>query len=537
MTLTPADLGLPSSRFPSYRPGQLDTILEITTSPRRFRLLSAPTGAGKTAIYMSLPSMLNSSTGRPPRTLVLTGTKTLQSQVHRDFKVGPTYAKEIYGHSNYPCVTRRRQDRRRRPSKQRHDEHCTASSPETCAYRMACVFASQTDFVVGNYAHWITLSLYSDPTVLGRFDLLVLDEAHTALNWMTNMLSVHLDPEEVGDLLHAPPPPIGKPWEDWAIEARSVCAARLATAEAAISANKPLPGMAMEATQDYADALSTLKVDLDRLAAAVDDETSWVAMEGEGGDQTYSPVWPHEYTERHLFRAIPNVVLASANIQPGDCSDLGIAESQFSYHEGHSIFDPRRRPLTHLDMPPRIRVDSRTADSSLRHLVRRVDRIIDAWADYKGVIHTRSYRLAKFLTETTRHQDIMISHSSSTAKNAIQEFKRSHAPRILVSPAVEEGHDFPGDECRYQIILKVPFLYAGDPLTKARTETDRAWSERQTARDLLQTTGRGMRSPEDWCVTMILDDHWRWFRKKPGLFPHWFKYSWRVSKSIPGPIE
>lgn len=527
---TPADLGLPSSRFPSYRPGQLETVMDLAASPHRFNLLSAPTGAGKTAIYMSVPALLGDGS-YPARTLVLTGTKTLQHQIYGDFRRPPTRASDIYGHSNYPCAEPRK------GARERYDpDRCSAPSPDRCSYKVSCSIAANSRFVIGNYAHWITLSLYSNPILLGAFDLLVLDEAHTALDWVTNMLSVRLSRYHVRDLIDRRLPPLSSThdeWLGWGREALVATQERLSEVQEAVSSGSSLPsGLGLSSTQYLVRQLTGLANDLKRLVATENDETRWVVQE-DGDEQTYSPVWPHEYTERHLFRAIPHVILASANIRPGDCKDLGIDAERAGYFEGRSIFDARRRPLIWLDMRPKVRVDSRATDTELLTAVRRIDQVISGRLDRKGVVHTRSYRLAKFLLANTRHARLMLSHTSRDAKQVIAKFKEASAPSILVSPAVEEGHDFPGDECRYQVLMKVPFLYAGDPLTKARTETDPGFSMRVTARDLIQMTGRGMRAADDWCENFIVDDHWRWFRKEAGLFPKWHLQSWRVMKTIP----
>lgn len=98
MTLTPSSLGLPS-KFTSFRSevGQEDIILDLLTSTSRINVLQASPGSGKTVIALSHVLSLSARCG------YLTKTKSLQSQVHRDFtSIGLV---DIVGHSNYPCAT------------------------------------------------------------------------------------------------------------------------------------------------------------------------------------------------------------------------------------------------------------------------------------------------------------------------------------------------------------------------------------------------------------------------------------------------
>ena len=76
---TPSELGLPE-KFQTFRPGQEESALKIVGSDKRFTLLDAPTGSGKSLMYMTAAMLAGG------RSLVLVGTKGLQSQILDDFK-------------------------------------------------------------------------------------------------------------------------------------------------------------------------------------------------------------------------------------------------------------------------------------------------------------------------------------------------------------------------------------------------------------------------------------------------------------------
>ena len=52
---TPRDLDLP---FDYFRPGQLEMAETLAAADERFSVLSAPTGSGKSLIYMTLAKLL-----------------------------------------------------------------------------------------------------------------------------------------------------------------------------------------------------------------------------------------------------------------------------------------------------------------------------------------------------------------------------------------------------------------------------------------------------------------------------------------------
>ena len=84
----------PFAAFPEWRPGQLETVEAVMQSRRRFQLVTAPTGSGKSLIAAAIAGP------EPAAGVILTATKQLQDQYQADF---PGFA-ELRGISNYPCV-------------------------------------------------------------------------------------------------------------------------------------------------------------------------------------------------------------------------------------------------------------------------------------------------------------------------------------------------------------------------------------------------------------------------------------------------
>lgn len=94
---------------------------------------------------------------------------------------------------------------------------------------------------------------------------------------------------------------------------------------------------------------------------------------------------------------------------------------------------------------------------------------------------------------------------------------------VLFSPSVTEGEDFPGDQCSYVVIPKVPFASLGDALVREKRKADPSGYSWQAIRDVIQGSGRGVRSQTDKCIIYILDSNFeKVIEEHIETVPHWF---------------
>lgn len=516
--MQPSDLNLPS-KFVEYRPGQVDALLALTTSEFRFSSLSANTGAGKSLIYMSLARMLSG------RALVLTGTKGLQQQLVRDF--GEMGLVDVRGRGNYRCPEYGGCDK---PA----ELECVCSLTETgdCSYQQAVTRARESNLVVTNFAYWMSMVRYGDASALGAFDLLIIDEAHTTPDWLTSFCTVTIDRDDIKKTGFSTP----WPKEDDAITVWSIVLRDYATVlrdYAATCDDK------RERAADTTRAKEIIEVcdDIDEWAneCIVNDDPppcNWIVEKSANYTVTsLTPVWAHKYAERYLYRGIPRVVLSSATLSPQTATYLGIPATESDYHETDSGFSPTRRPFIYM---PTTRVDYRMTSGQTQLLVNRMDSIIEGRLDRRGIVQARSYARAREVAERSRHQSVILTHDSRNTREVIAEYLRTPGA-VLISPAVEEGWDFPYDACRYQIILKVPFVDGRQKSIKARSKLDPTYTDYLAVQSLVQQYGRSMRAADDAAEVFILDDHWAWFSRKAD-FPRWFKRAWSRATSIPTPM-
>ena len=506
----PAKLGLPPA-FTCWRRGQDKVVSRLLEWDSRFAMLVSPTGSGKSLAYASLATIKNL------RTIILTATRSQQNQVVQDYGMLPNWS-DVRGQRNYTCLV--------------DEPHTVAEGPchagircdlraGGCFYYDAVRKAGRARVVVSNYAFWLHANAYSEG--IGTFDLMVCDEAHDAENQLAQFLSVYLSRRECEKLIGSTPPDTG--WQRWATTVK-----------------KPLEEEVDVARPDSLDRAATQKIVrlkhllrlLNRLAFAKSD--SWVYEPKPEYGYRWDPVSPAPFAESLLFRETPQVLLVSATITDKTMQLLGIGKGKYKKIDQPSTFPVSRRPVIHVKT---CMVNYRTEQKPLtqRLMLNRIDQIIKPRLDRKGIIHAVSYsRMVRILE--SKYRRYMLHHQAADRiADTIKEFKQSKPPRILLSPSVHTGDNFPYEQCEYQIIPKVPFPDQRSLILKARARSDKEYPFYLAMQYIVQACGRGNRAEDDSCETIITDDSFTWFLRKYKRFaPSWFLEAVRWKAAVPPPL-
>ena len=487
--------------YSAWRNGQEMAMERLLGSKKKFIVLALPTGVGKSLVAMTHAIF----SGK--RTAYLTSTKGLQDQVLQDFQSAGLV--DIRGMSNYDC---RLLGDERRPS------HC-ANGPcldgEKCRYRdrgcdyfEAMATAKASKLVVTNYAKWLTARASEDGG-LGKFDLVICDEAHETAAEVSGFLRAEFSGAEIGLPPDAEQWGLGE-WRKWA------------TVEGA----KVEKLLERHGKGPRGRELRDLKDLLDRVAVCGDD---WVADKTRKG-WSLEPLWPGKYASM-LWEGAEQVVFASATIRPRTMEQLGLKPADYEWIECPSPFAIGRRPILHV---PSVKLSHRTDEGSLGIWLDRIDQIIEGRLDRKGIIHTVSYDRAKYLLRNSKWAAVMMSHESTSTRDVVAQFKAMPAPAVLVSPSLHTGWDFPADLARYQIIAKVPWPDSRSKIVQGRTETDSDYPAYEALTRIVQMAGRVVRGPEDWGETLIVDDQITWMLSKYRQhIPAWFREAYRSVAMVP----
>lgn len=519
----PNTLGLPK-RFDIWRDKQAEAVVNALESDKRFVCLVMPTGAGKSLTAMAIANLFGG------RAYYLTSTKGLQNQVGGDFAESGVI--DIRGQNNYPCVFE--------DSKVTCDEgpchagmQCDKVS-DGCAYWDAEHASLQSDLVVTNYSYW--MHHVNSERGVGDVDLLILDEAHASVEELSSFLSVEMTPHEFEGHLGLDEMP---EWEDiakWKKESlgwslRLSVEVETLTASYRRSAARP----DRQQSRHVRGLKSTLKK-LERLAGMQGEWVHETVRRGPMGGMVarFHPVWPGEYAEQTLFHGVGKIVLMSATVRPKTLNLLGLSDECVEFAEYGSTFPVARRPITFV---PSVRVDKKMGQAERTQWSTKIDSIIGARLDRNGIIHTVSYERAHYLVRNSEWRDRMVMHDSKTTADVVKLFHTQRG-KILVSPSMTTGWDFPGDAARYQIIAKVPFPDTRDIVLKARCARDSEYAFYIAMQTIVQSSGRAVRSKDDWAETFIVDDNWTWFWNRYKKFaPRWFAESVRFAKTIPQPLN
>lgn len=533
--MNPSDLNLPP-KFSSFRREvkQLETINTIALSSKRFTLLCAPPGVGKSTIAIAVAQ------ARAWRTFYAVVTKSLSAQLMSDFAdPDTTNLFEINGHSNYPCAIKSYDD-----SGSYSDMQCRAdqgrraadilNNGSNCGYKQDVEIATNRMLVTSNYAHHFQLHKSADDNRLGMFDLLVIDEAHKVHDILCEHASIYLSRhilsrfgiENVVSHLST-----------LDLQPTDTKALILWANRSSDYLSEELDNMRHEYAQKDLLPIRYLLSSLDRIIHEIpNDPIAWRILPTEKGITRISPLWGRLHAESYLFRSIPRILLISATLSKQTASDFGIPPSEYDYLEVSSSFPIKRRPFIFI---PTVKVDFNLHSSpgTMRILMSRIDSIIADRQDRKGIIHSISYDWAELIKSQSKFSHLITTHARGLqGREEIDRFKRSSRPGVLISPIVEEGHDFKDDLARYQIILKIPRIDSREILTKARSQTDKQYLNQLIIDRLEQMYGRIIRSVDDWGETFILDLHWLGIRKV-GRFHRWFRLAWQTMDSPPEPIS
>jgi Rad3-related DNA helicase len=359
-----------------------------------------------------------------------------------------------------------------------------------------------------------------------HFEQVVFDEGHKTPEAIGQAMHIELHAHEIESVLGIPF--LGgsaasemTDWKQWAVLARAEAENRIVALRAKMRDSAAAVKQLLH--------MRNLSKRLATLATARPEH--WVCDEMSDG-YVFDPVRVGRYGESMLLLGIPSIVIVSATLRPKTMFMIGLGKDHFDYLEFDSDFDPHRCPIYYL---PTMRVDHRA--SSLAPLWIKLDQIAARRTDRKGIVHTISFTRRNEILSVSRFAPAMLVNERGEASTqAIAAFKAAGPGTILVSPSVAEGFDFPGRDCEWQFVAKIPFPDGRAKIVKARQEDDKEWGAYQAFNKLVQIFGRGMRHREDRCESFICDTHLDWFLPKFGhLAPRTFHNFFRRIGSLPPP--
>jgi ATP-dependent DNA helicase DinG len=502
--------------FKSYRKGQkeaIDKAREAFKKGKRFVVIEAPTGSGKSAIAVTFAREAKSS-------YILTAQKILQEQYVRDF---PDLSL-MKGRSNYACLVA--------------PTHAAAAPCITgkrfpqcddCPYFAAKETAIAANTATMNYAYYLAELNYS-----GGFqprELLILDEAHNAEAALMSFIQITLSdsrltalglteriPTVIDDLEYFDFAEQMLPgFKTQSKKLEDVLKKTTSTGDAAI---------AQMQNKQYLDnqirRIEMLKISRE------EDFVEWVVERGrntEGQWLTFKPVKVSSFAQSLLFDFADKVLMLSATIldAPTYLRSLGIHPEQAEVITVDSDFPPENRPIY---VRPVAKMTRHSIEKDMPKLLKEIVELMESHPNDKGVIHAHSYKIAGYIAKNLpkTYQHRLVTHYGSDGREAaLDKHTRSIQPTVLLTPSMTEGIDLADDLSRWQVICKIPYPYLGDPQVAKRKDIDAAWYDWKTCLTVVQAYGRSIRSADDYAVTYVLDADFATFvKRQEKRLPRWF---------------
>lgn len=502
-----------------WRLHQHEVVEKILKSNKRFIILEAPTGSGKSLIGVMVAKLMNA------KTYYLTSTKDLQNQLVNDFK----FFVHLKGRNNFKCIL----------DEKRPCNLCPYSSMgvecpryKDCSYVIHKQLAKYAQFVVTNYSMFLT-----NQTFVGDFDradLIICDEAHTVESELMKFVGVKFTYKFFHDIGLTFP---GR--EDLVFERLNNAVSTMEryigdTRESSymdLITGKKLPHpYAVSKIERYEKNIKKIK-----FLFSVYDNDGWIVdyhRDGYHMENSYiefKPVIPDNFAE-YIYGWGDKILFMSATFPPVDifCKGLGIDKKDVYMIKMPSVFNKENRPIIY---HPVGRLSRRSWESSIGNAIMFIDKFINKHSNEKIVIHCVSYKNLKAVLTAIESDDIkkpygmrLIYHENTEDRqSAIDDFKECKTPALFLSPSIETGVDFKYDMCHYQVILKVPYLNLGDKQIMTRMELDKKWYLSQAVMRLVQASGRIVRADDDWGITYVIDECFADIVKKNRyMFPEWY---------------
>jgi hypothetical protein len=232
------------------------------------------------------------------------------------------------------------------------------------------------------------------------------------------------------------------------------------------------------------------------------DYENWIIY-WEKNEIIFKPIKIDNYSNDLIFKYADICILMSGTIlnDKSLTNWLGIDDDEYIFIKVKSPFKAEKRPIIY-DLVGKM--SYKFKENTMPKTIPKIKEILDKHPNDKGIIHTNSYEFQEYISSNINNKRIL-THKSNEKELIIDKFKKSDSNHVLVSPSLGEGVDLPYDNCKFQIIYKIPFPHLGDPQIKKRMSFDSDWYNYKTVVNLVQEYGRIMRAEDDFGITYITD--------------------------------
>ena len=209
-----------------------------------------------------------------------------------------------------------------------------------------------------------------------------------------------------------------------------------------------------------------------------------------------------------VFRTPVQIFMSATIHKDTFCRSMGFASGETAFVDTpRSPFPLESRRVEFLDV----------AALSYKHpeneppVIAEIDMLLARHAGERGLILTsskdRCQKILGGLSPANRGR-IRLCHATNkdglTQEQVIGEHSRTPGS-VLLSSSLWQGADLDGDKSRFQIIAKTPYLNYTEKWVRRKNEAEPAWADAHALTQVLQGIGRSVRSEADHAITYVLD--------------------------------
>jgi ATP-dependent DNA helicase DinG len=529
--------------FPYDEPRQeqietINFVLNQFLAGKKYVVTELGTGCGKSGVGVAVGRYLaavrhplvdpNDTTEYASGYWYATTQKILQQQLENDFGgKGKNEMKSIKSSSNYGCKFHKKNSCQESQQLLKVEEK---GSPffKTCMF--GCTYKkAKKDFLestqsVTNFPYMLTEANYSGGITPRK--LLVVDECHNAETELSKFIEITVSERFAKSVLKLNFPSITTQFQavKWVREAYYPKAkSQLAFVEAQIEKFGDNFKAKLKEFKNVNRQYELLRGHVGKIEKFLQlyNKENWVfelipSFNKSMRKFSFKPLDVAPYSYDSLFRLGDRTLLMSATILDKDafCLELGINPAEAAFISIDSPFPKENRPIISVGVA---NMSAKYIDQSLPKMVNAVNSILEEHAGDKGIIHCKTYKIAKYLKNNIEDKRLLI-HTPDNRDEILEKHKRSKNATVLLSPSMTEGVDLKDDLSRFQIIMKVPYPYLGDKLIKKKMNKYDWYYGYATAKTVVQSVGRSVRNDKDIAVTYILDSGFNWFFEKNERF-------------------
>jgi len=491
----------------------------------KFFLLNLPVGSGKSHLALMIADWYRKNVTKMSRVDIITNSKILQDQYADTYEsIADLKGKDNYECESYSCSCAQGGEFNR----------LNKTSCESCPYSFARENYISGGISLTNFYLYILYAIYNPKLMENRgARVLIVDEAHDFDDVMSDFISIKITDNVVKKFKFSNEYDILKKLKSVNSISDYVEFLKYLNGEIVTTTEDMERGMSSVTRNIKSDKrdlkiskvlktkntdvrVMNLVTDLKQYQLKIeiflkeykDNPNNWV-LESSWNEKMKSkelslePIWAYDYLDKYIFSNYDMVFLMSGTILDKNlfCQLNGLDVTKASYYSIASPFPLKNRPIYYM---PIGKMSFKSKEDTFKRYVPYIQKLLDKYKKKKGIIHTNSFELAKWIENSIKDPRLVF-HDSSNKDEILRMHMESEEPTVIVSPSMDTGVSFDNDSARFQIIAKVPYPSLASQKNKMRQMNNPDWYSWKTVSGLIQMTGRPVRSDKDYADTIIID--------------------------------